>query len=510
MEGLAKRENQPMDNSKGIEPYTPENLKIAIIGVGHVGLPTALGLAELGWEVIGADQDVDKVRQLKDGKSPFYEPGLQTLLTRHLGSGKFSVTSDVASAIQAATVLFICVGTPQREDGEADLSQIEVIARLIAQNLNGYKLIVEKSTVPAVTSLWIKRTILRFASPQRGPLAGGLQSTNAPPQMAQESPAPEFDVASNPEFLQEGKAVENFFRPDRIVVGVESARGQEILKALYRPLKRPILVTGLTTAELIKHAANAFLSMKISYINMVADVCEAVGADVSMVSLGLGLDPRIGPDFLSAGLGFGGYCFPKDLKAFIHLAEKHGVQGSLLREVERINQQRVDRFMDKLHKALWIVQDKTIGIWGLSFKPNTDDIREAPSLRIVEALAREGARLRLYDPQAMQRMRRVFPEQPDRMTYCSSPYQACEGADAVLLLTEWDEFLAVDLQRVAKLMELPILLDGRNALDAEKARRAGLECISMGRGLATPTDVAPLAVPSQPVDGLDYGASAWR
>jgi UDPglucose 6-dehydrogenase len=261
---------------------------------------------------------------------------------------------------------------------------------------------------------------------------------------------------------------------------------------------------------LIKHAANAFLSMKISYINMVSDVCEAVGADVSMVSLGLGLDPRIGPDFLSAGLGFGGYCFPKDLKAFIHLAEKHGVQSSLLREVERINHERVDRFLDQLRKALWIVQDKTIAIWGLSFKPNTDDIREAPSLRIMETLTSEGARLRLYDPQAMPRMKQIFPEQTRSLIYCSSPYEACEGADAVLLLTEWDEFQTLDLQRVATLMELPILLDGRNALDPEPARTAGLEYISIGRSNAIPTDVGSITATPPYVHALDPTKEAWR
>jgi UDPglucose 6-dehydrogenase len=499
-----------MDNWTDTCQYTPKSLKIAVIGVGHVGLPTALGLAELGWEVIGADQDTDKILQLKDGKSSFYEPGLQALLTRHLASGRFTVTSDVATAIQAATVLFICVGTPQRQDGEADLSQIEVIARLIAQHLNGYKLIVEKSTVPAVTALWIKRTILRFAMAQRRSEGGSPTQSTASPEIVRDLPAPAFDVASNPEFLQEGKAVENFFRPDRIVLGVESVRGQEMLEAIYRPLNRPILVTGLTTAELIKHAANAFLSMKISYINMVADVCEAVGADVKMVSLGLGMDPRIGPDFLSAGLGFGGYCFPKDLRAFTHLAEKHGVKGSLLREVERINLERVDRFLDKLYKALWIVQGKTVGVWGLSFKPNTDDIREAPSLRIVEALLKDGAHLRLYDPQAMQRVRQVFPDQPDQVTYCSSPYQACEGAHAVLLLTEWEEFQTVDLQRVASLMELPILLDGRNALNAEKAGRAGLEYISIGRkSVASTKEVYPAAhIP--PLQYLGPNETAWR
>jgi UDPglucose 6-dehydrogenase len=499
-----------MNKRKGTRQYTPENLKIAVIGVGHVGLPTALCLAELGWEVVGADQDENTIRQMKAGKSPFYEPGLQALLTRHLATGKFSVTSDVASAIDAATVLFICVGTPQGENGEADLSQIEVIARLIAQHLNGYKLIVEKSTVPAVTSLWIKRTILRFATAQRRSEGGGLNQGTALGEIDALPPAPDFDVASNPEFLQEGKAVDNFFCPDRIVVGVESARGQEILEAIYRPLKRPMVVTGLTTAELIKHAANAFLSMKISYINMVADVCEAVGADVNMVASGLGLDPRIGPDFLSAGIGYGGYCFPKDLRAFAHLAEKHGVRGSLLREVERINLERVDRFLDKLYKALWIVQEKTIGIWGLSFKPNTDDIREAPSLRIVEALVKDGARLQLYDPQAMERMRQVFPEKADQITYCSSPYQACEGAHAVLLLTEWEEFRSLDLQRVASLMELPILLDGRNALDPEKAGQAGLEYISIGRNNAPPISETYPAQHSAAVQELGMNAPAWR
>lgn len=499
-----------MNRKNVIHHDAARDIQIAVIGVGHVGLPTALGIAELGWKVVAADQDIGKICQLKEGISPFYEPGLQTLLTKHLASGRFTVTSDVDSAIKVATVLFICVGTPQREDGEADLSQIEVIARLIAQHLNGYKLIVEKSTVPAVTALWIKRTIARFAMAQRRSDGGGLKEIANSPGFETELPAPEFDVASNPEFLQEGMAVENFFHPDRIVLGVESDRARELLEAIYRPLKRPILVTGLTTAELIKHAANAFLSMKISYINMVADVCEAVGADVGMVSLGLGLDPRIGPDFLSAGIGFGGYCFPKDLRAFIHLAEKHGVRGSLLREVERINQERINRILDKLHKALWIVKDKTIGIWGLSFKPDTDDIREAPSLKLVEALIKEGAHLQLYDPQAMQRMQQMFPEQPGRLAYCKSPCQACEGSHAVLLLTEWEEFRGVDLQRVAGLMELPILLDGRNILDAEKAKCAGLEYISIGRSSARAANELALPLNTAPSQWREHTETSWR
>ncbi len=502
-----------MYDLKATDDILPEKTPIAVIGMGHVGLPTALGLAELGWQVVGIDQDAEKIRQLREGVSPFYEPGLQKLLTKHLTSGKFIISTDVASAIQSATILFICVGTPQREDGEADLSQIEVIARLIARNLNGYKLVVEKSTVPAITALWIKRTITRYARVQAH--SSGNNGSNSKPSehssdCLTQSLAGKFDVASNPEFLQEGKAVENFFRPDRVILGVESARAQEMLKAIYRPLKRPILVTDLTTAELIKHAANAFLSMKISYINMVADLCEAVGANVTMVSLGLGLDPRIGPDFLSAGIGFGGYCFPKDLRAFIHLAEEHGVTCSILKEVERVNQQRIPIFLKKIRKALWIVQGKTIGVLGLAFKPNTDDIREAPSIKIVEALLKEGACLQLYDPQAMPCVQRLFPAQPGRITYCSSPYQACEGAQALLLLTEWSEFQDLDLERVRDSMDLPIILDGRNIFDPERVRKAGLEYISVGRRSTRLSNTMPFAfdVPSSP-RSAEHTESAW-
>lgn len=466
---------------RAIDHVLSQETQIAVLGMGHVGLPTALGFAELGWKVVGADQDAEKVRQLKDGRCPFYEPGLEELLFKHLGSGKFSIAGDVAYAIRSASILFICVGTPQREDGAADLTQIETIARLISENLNGYKLIVEKSTVPAITAHWIQRTIERNAPTRThafvGSASGDVASEDYPPHRV----AREFDVASNPEFLQEGKAVENLFRPDRIILGVESDRARKTLEVLYRPLKRPILVTDLTTAELIKHAANAFLATKISYINMVGDVCEAVGADVSMVSRGLGLDPRIGPDFLSAGIGFGGYCFPKDLKAFIHLAKEQNVECSMLEEVVRINRQRVPAFLKKLRKALWIVQDKKVGILGLSFKPNTDDIREAPSIRIVENLLQDGAILQIYDPQAMPNMQQIFPAQPGRLTYCSSPYQACEGVQALLLLTEWREFHDLDLQRVRNAMDFPILLDGRNAFHPEDVRAAGLEYISVGR-----------------------------
>lgn len=487
----------------------PRDLRIAVLGLGHVGLPTALGFAELGWHVVGSDEDTEKVRLLQAGEAPFYEPGLQTLLAKQLASGRFTLSGDVADVARAGNVLFVCVGTPQCENGEADLTQIELIAQTIARNLNGYKLIVEKSTVPAITALWIKRTITRYASVRahsEGENCSWSRAFSRGP--AQESLGYTFDVASNPEFLREGRAIEDVLHPDRLILGVDTDRARQILETIYRPLKRPILVTDPTTAELIKHAANAFLSSKISYINMVADLCEAVGADVTMVAKGLGMDPRIGPEFLSAGIGYGGYCFPKDLRAFIHLAEEHGVDCSILKEVERVNQQRAEAFLKKLRKALWIVQGKAIGILGLAFKPHTDDIREAPSLRVIEALTEAGARMRLYDPQAMPSMRKVFPDQPGKIAYCSSPYEACQGVHALALLTEWDEFRALDLRRVRNLMELPILVDGRNMFDPEKVREAGLEYISVGRSSSGPVRTSPLGLGFLPTENLGYVETA--
>ena len=462
-----------------------EEIRIAVLGMGHVGLPTALGLAEIGWDVVGADNDPSKISTIKSGNCPFYEPGLRELLTKHLATERFSVTDDVERAIRKASVLFICVGTPQGEDGAADLGQVELLARTIARNLNGYKLIVEKSTVPAITGKWIKKTINRFAQAAelRLNIPGDEPSRRSPGNIIN-SWTPNFDVASNPEFLQEGRAVENVLHPDRVVCGVESDRAREILTAIYRPLPSPLVITDLTAAEIIKHAANSFLATKISFINMVADLCEKVGADVASVAVGIGLDPRIGPAFLQAGVGFGGYCFPKDLRAFIHLAEEHGVDFSLLKEVERINQQRVDVIVSKVREALWVLRGKTIGILGLAFKPGTDDIREAVSLKIVKALLDEGSILQLYDPQAMPNTRSVFPETPGHLTYCTSAYEAACGAHALLLLTEWEEFRQLDLIGLRDLMEVPVLVDGRNTYDPSAAREAGFEYFSIGRDAA--------------------------
>jgi UDPglucose 6-dehydrogenase len=346
---------------------------------------------------------------------------------------------------------------------------------VVARNLNGYKLIVEKSTVPAITAQWLKRTIVRYR------LATAREAPGSSSDELSSNAATSFEVASNPEFLREGKALEDFFHPDRIVCGVESDRAREILTSLYSPLGRPIVVTDVNTAELIKHAANAFLSTKISFINMVADLCEKIGADVTAVARGIGLDSRIGPQFLDAGIGYGGYCFPKDLRAFIYLAEEHGVDFSLLQEVERVNRRRLEVFLRKVRQTLWVLQGKTLGVLGLAFKPDTDDIREAVSLKIVKALLEERCILRLYDPQAMPNAKAEFPETPGQLTYCGSAYEAAHGAHALLLLTEWEEFRQLDLSRLRSLMELPILVDGRNLLDPGTVRRAGFEYISIGR-----------------------------
>jgi len=463
---------------------------IVVLGMGHVGLPTALGLAELGWTVFGADDAADKIERLKTGEATFYEPAMQELLTKHLASGNFRPTRDVDAAIAGSKIIFVCVGTPQRDDGAADLSQIEAVARTIALNLNGYKLVVEKSTVPASTAERIKRTIERYARTDSA--ANGRNGRAHRNGKAREGqPTPRFDVASNPEFLQEGKAIEDFFHPDRIVIGVESDDARALLEDLYRPLGRPIVVTDLATAELIKHSANAFLSTKISFINMISDLCEAVGADVESVARGIGLDPRIGLQFLKAGIGFGGYCFPKDLRALIHLGEEHGVPCGILRGVEDVNLRRVDVFLEKVRHALWVMRGKTIAVLGLAFKPLTDDIREAPALRVVEELIKEGASVRLYDPEAMSNSQQVFPEAPGRVDYCRSAYEAARGAHALLLVTEWDEFRKLNWNKIRDAMEVPVVVDGRNLLDPAAMHEAGFEYSSMGRGTRR---AAPVAV----------------
>lgn len=433
-------------------------MKITVIGSGYVGLVTAACFADLGNQVLCAKKTSKNLDKLNQGISHIYEPGLDEILKRCLDKGTIEFTNDIKRAIDFSDLIFICVGTPQSETGKADLSQVEDVARQIAENMTGYKLIVEKSTVPVNTHQWVKKTVQRYSN-------GNIQ----------------FDVASNPEFLREGTGVYDFNNPDRIVVGVESENAHKIFQELYRPFTEKgdvLLITTPAAAELIKHASNSFLAMKISYINMVAELCEKVGIDVNMIADGIGYDQRIGRSFLNAGIGYGGSCFPKDVRAFIKIAEDHGLDFGLLRETEKINSQMRERFLEKVENVLWINKDKNITIWGLAFKPDTDDIREAPSIDIVRKLYETDANLRLYDPQAGENFQNLFPEN-ENIRYCSDKYEALKDSDALLLITEWDEFKNADLNKVKNLMRLPIIIDGRNMFESEVME--GFEYYSVGR-----------------------------
>jgi UDPglucose 6-dehydrogenase len=433
-------------------------MKIGVIGTGYVGLVTAVCLADLGHDVIGTDVIPEKIEKASRGISHVYEPSLEELLKKNLKKGNLAFIHDLDKTILSSDVLFVCVNTPQRKDGSADMTFVEGVSRRIADNLNGYKVVVEKSTVPVRTSMWIKRAIALY---RKSEIA--------------------FDVASNPEFLREGSAVSDFLNPDRIVIGVETEKARDVLLKIYAKFKDKILVTNIDTAELIKHASNSFLALKISYINLISDLCERTEADVELVARGMGLDPRIGSHFLRAGLGYGGSCFPKDIRALSRIGEDLGIDTNLLREADRINSARVEIFVEKIKKALWILKDKKIALLGLSFKPETDDIREAPSIRIVRKLIDEGASLRLYDPQAMENMRKVYPEDPPSISYAGSPYEAVQGANALLIITEWDEFKSLDLEKIKEAMANPIIVDGRDIYDPSKVKSLGFEYYSIGR-----------------------------
>jgi UDPglucose 6-dehydrogenase len=431
---------------------------IAVVGLGHVGLVTAIGMAELGWQVWGTDVDEDKLAQIKDGEMPFFEPGLDDLLKSHLASGRFIPVPDVRFAIASARVVFVCVGTPQGEDGHADLSYLLSAVKEVAEKRAGDVLIVEKSTVPVLTT--------RFLADAVGQIEGR-------PGHA--------EVACNPEFLREGSGLSDFLDPERVVIGVQSDAAGELLLGLYSSLECPKLVTNTDTAELIKHASNSFLSTKISFINMIADLCEATDADVTLVAKGMGLDPRIGPAFLEAGLGFGGYCFPKDIRASIAVAEQHGVNADLLRAAEQVNLRRVVRFIDRVEATIGSLHGATIGVWGLAFKAGTDDVRDSPALQGVELLLERGARVQLHDPQAMGGAAEIFTPDATGVTYAQTPYDAAAGADAVVLLTEWPEYRRLDMRRLFNMMRRPVIGDGRNLLHPEEVRSFGFEYVSVGR-----------------------------
>jgi UDPglucose 6-dehydrogenase len=419
------------------------------------------------------DIDAERIRRLEAGEVPIYEQHLEEILASARKDGRISYTADAGEAIRAGDAIFICVGTPPKESGEADLSAIDQVARQIAEQARSPKLVIEKSTVPARTGLELQRALAAYSS-------GGKSA---------------FRVASNPEFLREGTAVGDFFHPDRIVVGVEDESAAADLREIYRPIlehkfhcpvhqgacppshQAAFLVTTINSAELIKHASNSFLALKISYANVIADLCERIGADVKEVTHAMGLDPRIGGQFLSAGLGFGGFCFPKDVQAFIHLAASVGVDFDLLKATERVNKQRIDRFLEKVHKALWVVKGKHVAVLGLAFKANTDDIRFAPALEVVKRLLEEGAIVHATDPEAISRTKALLP----KISYHEDPYEALRGADAALICTEWDVFRHLDWKRAKPLMARGLVVDGRNLYSPKHMRELGFEYHSFGR-----------------------------
>lgn len=430
-------------------------MNISIIGSGYVGLVTGSCFAELGNRVTCVDNDVKKVAALKKGIVPIFEPGLEELIAHNVRKKRLAFSSSIKEGVEDSEVIFIAVGTPSLENGEADLTYIENVARNIAENMKGYRLVVEKSTVPVETGRWVKQTISTYVKRKV-----------------------KFDIASNPEFLREGQAINDFMHPDRVVIGVESKRARDILVNLYRSLNAPLVITDIKSAELIKHASNSFLATKISFINAISRICEKVGADVVEVAYGLGLDRRIGAQFLNAGLGYGGSCFPKDLDAFINISEKLGYRFELLKAVKEINQQQKILFVNKIKGVLWIIKDKTIGVLGLSFKPNTDDIRNAPSIEIIQTLQAEGARIKAYDPSAMEKAKAALGE---RVRFCKDPYEACRDSDCVLVVTEWSEFKELDFSRIKKLLKRPLIIDGRNIYDPARMQKMGFTYVGIGR-----------------------------
>lgn len=450
-------------------------MKIAVVGSGYVGLVASACFAELGHEVICVDNDPEKLDALVRGETPIHEQYLPELLARHRGQ-QLKFSASLPDAVRASSVVFVAVGTPPRETGDADLSYVEAVAREIAESLNGYKVIVEKSTVPVYTSEWIRRV---------------MQLTGATPA--------DFDVVSNPEFLREGTAVSDFLYPDRIVIGADSERAAAMLQEIYAPLTKgtyyarsagvvpepaaakipaQLILTTAKSAELIKHASNAFLALKISFINAVANVCEAVDADIEQVALGIGTDSRIGKRFLRAGIGYGGSCFPKDVAAFRSVARECGYDFPMLQEIIRVNDEQRKRFLKKVRTALWTLRGKRLAVLGLAYKGGTDDIRESPAIDIIRSLLNEQCSIVAYDPAAMDRAQQVITGD---VTYAADPYQAAVGADALLILTDWEEFASLDLARIKGLLRYPIVIDGRNLYSREVMQKHGLLYVSVGR-----------------------------
>ncbi len=429
-------------------------MKLTIIGTGYVGLVTGACFAEIGHHVICVDNNAEKVKLLQAGGIPIYEPGLEEMVQKNVAAGRLRFTESTSEGVENSDVVFIAVPTPPQPDGSVDLSFIEKVARDIAQSITRYKIVVDKSTVPVQTGDKVAETIKRYCKAKV-----------------------EFDVVSNPEFLREGFAVDDLMHPDRVVIGVKSPRPVAAMKEVYTPFNAPIIVTDINSAELIKHASNSFLALKISYINAVSVICEASGANIMEVANGMGMDARIGRRFLDAGLGFGGSCFPKDLSAFVKISEQLGYDFGLLREVQKINAGQMDRFVKKITDTLWVLKDKKIGVLGLAFKQNTDDVRMSPAIELCQRLLKDGATLRVHDPKAMDKAREVLPN----VEFVEEMNAVADGCDALVVATEWPEFKKLDLERARKALSHPILFDGRNLFDRDEMERLGWIYKSVGR-----------------------------
>jgi len=430
-------------------------MNICVVGTGYVGLVTGAVFADLGNDVVCVDNDHKKIEALRGGQMPIYEPGLEEMVIRNKDDSRLTFSTELPAAVRQSDVIFIAVGTPPKETGETDLSHVEAVAAQIGRSMERYKVVVNKSTVPVGTGEFVREVIMRH------------------------QPRPvDFDVVSNPEFLREGSAIEDTLRPDRIVIGAPNQQVAMTLVELYAPLERPMIITDLPSAEVIKYASNAFLAAKISFINAIANICENAGADVSQVMKGMGLDSRIGMQFLQAGLGYGGSCFPKDVDSLIHTASRFGYDFKLLRSVVEINRERAAHLVDMMRKAMGGLEDKTIAVLGLAFKPNTDDMREAKSLEVVRLLHAAGAQVRAYDPVAMDNAKALMPAD---VAFCASAYEAAAGADGVALLTEWNEFKYLNLDRLRGLLRRRLIFDARNLYEPERMRRLGFEYYSIGR-----------------------------
>ena len=436
-------------------------MDIAIIGSGYVGLVTGACFADVGHNVICVDNDEEKIKTLQAGRLPIYEPGLEEIVHRNVSAHRLHFSSSIREGVDKSHIIFIAVPTPPQPNGDVDLSFIEKVSREIADVLTDYRVIVDKSTVPVKTGERVAETIKRYNR-------HGAQ----------------FDVVSNPEFLREGCAIHDLMHPDRVVIGAQSQRAVDLMKKVYEPFMAPVLVTGINSAELIKHAANSFLALKISYINAISAICDASGADVDKVADGIGMDRRIGRQFLNAGIGYGGSCFPKDVAAFIHISEQLGVPFSLLKEVQRINAGQKERFLKLIRDTLWVLREKKIAVWGLTFKPDTDDVRSSVAIELVDTMLREGAHVTVYDPKGMEKARELKAIADAK--FAASALEAVDGAEALVIATEWNEFANVDLTALKRRMTTPIVFDGRNLLNPDTMGELGFHYHSIGRASIIP------------------------